>query len=43
VTRSTIELTFIKVLNAFDENEDEEGSLKTGERAVTIIPIFVLP
>jgi hypothetical protein len=40
LTRDSLDhgLTYIKVLNGFDEEEDEEGSLKTGERPVTILP-----
>jgi integrase len=32
------DLSFIKVLNGYDEEEDIEGSLKTGQRPVTILP-----
>lgn len=32
------DLSFISVVTDYDEDEDEEESLKTGERAVTILP-----
>ena len=32
------DLSFIKILNGYDDDEDIEGSLKTGQRAVTILP-----